>query len=250
MCADERALERTERGVVERDGIAVAFRVVRSARRRRTLELTLEPDGVRVAVPVRTSHAEVAEFVRSRISWIVKHRQKRASAIRPLQLTTGDAIPYLGRAVPLEVIPTNRKTVRVDIDLLGLRVAAPGNLDVTARRGKVEEALRAWLRRRATDELTDRVGYWAQRGGYCPKRVLIREQRRRWGSCAPDGSLRFNWRLVMLDPRLIDYVVVHELAHLVKAHHRPSFWAEVERLLPDYAARRVALREAGVTLPL
>ena len=81
-------------------------------------------------------------------------------------------------------------------------------------------------------------------------RVLVRDQKRRWGSCSSDGSIRLNWRLVMLDPALIDYVVVHELAHLRVPNHSPRFWTEVERWIPDSRHRRRQLREAAKTLPL
>ncbi len=244
-----RALERAEHGVVERDGIVVAFRVIRSARRRRTIELTLEADGVRVAAPLRTPTSEVAEFVRSRIPWIQKHRARRLPGVTPA-FETSDAMPYLGRRLPLEVAEGSGKTARVAMDLLGLRVVVPAGLDAPARKAETQDALRDWYRRRADEVIRDRVAQWEQVAGYGPSRVFIRDQRRRWGSCSPDRTLRFNWRLVMLEPRLIDYVVVHELAHLVRPHHRPSFWAEVERLMPDYRARRAALREAGATLPL
>ncbi|MCK9485829.1 MAG: M48 family metallopeptidase [Dehalococcoidia bacterium] len=264
-----RALERAEHGVVERDGIVVAFRVIRSARRRRTIELTLEPDGVRVAAPLRTPTSEVEEFVRSRIPWIQKHREKGlpgvmptpspASPASPGSSGAGDvrdasdgarSLPFLGRPLPLEVVAGAGKTTRISMDMLGLRVAVPARLEAPAQQVEMQDALRTWYRERAGEVIGDRVAAWQERAGYRPSRVLIRDQRRRWGSCAPDGTLRFNWRLVMLEPRLIDYVVVHELAHLVRPHHRPSFWAEVERLMPDYRARRAALREAGATLPL
>jgi predicted metal-dependent hydrolase len=80
--------------------------------------------------------------------------------------------------------------------------------------------------------------------------VLIRAQRQRWGSCGPDGTLRFNWRILMAPPTLIDYVVVHELAHLRYKHHDSAFWAEVSRLLPDYQLRRARLKEVGPRLSL
>lgn len=235
--------------MVERDGIVVAFRVVRSARRRRTIELTLEADGVRVAAPMRTPTTEVAEFVRSRIPWIQKHRARRQPGVTP-SADAQDSMPFLGRRLPLEVVPATGKTTRISMDLMGLRVAVPARLEAPARTVEMQDALRGWYRERADEVIRDRVTQWQEIAGYAPSRVLIRDQRRRWGSCAPDGTLRFNWRLVMLEPRLIDYVVVHELAHLVRAHHRPSFWAEVERLMPDYRARRTALREVGATLPL
>jgi hypothetical protein len=79
---------------------------------------------------------------------------------------------------------------------------------------------------------------------------MIRNQRRRWGSCSADGTLRFNWRLVMAPPAIIEYVVVHELAHLRVPNHSPAFWAEVARFIPDYKARRTALRQLGPSLSL
>lgn len=245
-----RALEQSEYGVVQGDGLVVSFRVVRSARRRRTLELTLEPDGVRVAAPLRTPTHEIAAFVRSRIPWIQKHRGARRPSLTPLGYVSGESLPYAGRSLPIETITAAGKHVRVDMDLLGLRIAVPARLTGDTRRSEVEAALRDWYRRRASEEIRGCVAYWAQVAGYSPRRVLIRDQRRRWGSCSPDGTLRFNWRLIMMEPRLLDYVVVHEVAHLVRPHHRPSFWAEVERMLPEYRARRLSLREAGAALPL
>lgn len=244
-----RALERAEHGVVERDGIVVAFRVVRSARRRRTIELTLEPDGVRIAAPLRTPTSEIADFVRSRIPWIQKHRSRRLPGVTPA-FKDADALPYLGRRLPLEVVPDGGREVRVSMDLLGIRVAMPARMPEASRSVEMQDALRAWYREHAVEVIRDRVEHWQTVAGYAPARVLVRDQRRRWGSCSPDRTLRFNWRLVMLEPRLLDYVVVHEIAHLARPHHRPSFWAEVERLMPDYRARRAALREAGATLPL
>jgi predicted metal-dependent hydrolase len=73
----------------------------------------------------------------------------------------------------------------------------------------------------------------------------MRDQKRRWGSCSPDGTIRLNWRLVLLESALAEYVVVHELAHLRHRHHQESFWQEVARLVPDHVSRRRQLRDAG-----
>lgn len=105
-----------------------------------------------------------------------------------------------------------------------------------------------WYKARASERLLVRTEYWAQRAGYAPTAVLVRDQRQRWGSCSPDGTLRFNWRIVMAAPALIDYVVVHELAHLRQRTHSAAFWIEVARLIPDYLLRRSRLKEVGPTL--
>ena len=95
------------------------------------------------------------------------------------------------------------------------------------------------------------VKKWLPRfgGGDVPD-VLIRDQRQRWGSCAPDGTLRFNWRVMMLEPALVDYVIVHELAHLGVRNHSDNYWKLVNRVMPDAQERRQKLREVGRTLPL
>ena len=80
--------------------------------------------------------------------------------------------------------------------------------------------------------------------------MLIRDQRQRWASCAPDGTVRFNWRVIMAEPAMLDYVVVHELAHLTVKNHSADFWIRVASALPDYAVRRRRLRELGPYLSL
>ena len=97
--------------------------------------------------------------------------------------------------------------------------------------------------------LTSSAGCPGSAAGKGP-RVLIRDQRRRWGSCARDGTLRFSWRAMMLEPALIDYVVVHELAHLTHQNHSADFWDLVRSAMPDADDRRRRLREAGRSLPL
>ncbi len=84
--------------------------------------------------------------------------------------------------------------------------------------------------------------------GVRPKEILIRDQRKRWASCAPDGTLRFNWRLIMAPPAMVDYVIAHELAHRRVRSHTPEYWAIVAQAVPDYRRRRDRLRDLGSAL--
>ena len=93
----------------------------------------------------------------------------------------------------------------------------------------------AWYAERAFGLLQDRVRHFAAAMGLTPGPVELKEWKRRWGECHPDGTLKFNWRLIMCPPEVIDYVVVHELAHLKVPGHNPRFWGVVEKVLPDYA---------------
>ena len=92
------------------------------------------------------------------------------------------------------------------------------------------------------------VPAWASRVGAEPTRVRIVEQHGHWGSCSPAGELRLNWRVVGASKRLVEYVVAHELVHLVHADHTPAFWRRLGEVMPDYESRRARLREVGEPL--
>ncbi len=130
----------------------------------------------------------------------------------------------------------------------GLRRSAVIDMPQVAE--SIRAALAAWFRERAAETLPDIVKRWVPSlGGDGPTRILIRNQKQRWGSCSADGTLRFNWRVIMLPPELIDYIVVHELAHLRHQNHSREYWDHVTAAMPDAIQRRKALREAGQNLP-
>ena len=108
----------------------------------------------------------------------------------------------------------------------------------------------AWYRRAAHVYVQQRMAYYAPLVGRAPTRITIRAQKTRWGSCSTRASISINWRLMQAAPDIIDYVIVHELCHLLQANHAPRFWREVARVLPDYETRRRRLREFGRNIVL
>src|SRR5690349_16889241 len=101
-------------------------------------------------------------------------------------------------------------------------------------RADTRGALARWYRRRARERIAQSVARWSPAVGVAATNVKIRDQRQRWGSCAPDGTFRSNWRIAMADGWLLDYVVVHELCHLRHRTHSREFWVAVEGVLPDF----------------
>lgn len=99
--------------------------------------------------------------------------------------------------------------------------------------------------RTAKERIPRRVAYFAERMGVTYGRITIREQKTRWGSCSSKGNLNFNWKLVLMPDEVLDYVVVHELAHRRELNHSDRFWAIVAEVLPDYRERRGKLKEWG-----
>ena len=106
-------------------------------------------------------------------------------------------------------------------------------------------ALEAQYRKEARRRITERAAYFAEKMGVDYGRIAIKAAKTRWGSCSAQGNLNFHWKLILMPPAILDYVVVHELAHRIEMNHSPRFWAQVERILPDYRERRRWLKENG-----
>ena len=103
----------------------------------------------------------------------------------------------------------------------------------------------AWYRQQARAHVASRIAHFAPRVGRAPVRISIRAQRTRWGSCSGRGTISINWRLMLASPEVLDYVIVHELCHLLQANHSARFWREVARVMPEYVGYQQQLREFG-----
>lgn len=240
---------------VEQDSVrmgdaTISYQVRRSRRRRKTVSISVHEDGVRVAAPMSTSRSTIRSIVRKRACWILEQAARPTPVAMAQQLLTGKTLPYLGRRVRVMVESSDVPTPEVRFDSRTLRVDVPQGLGDSERHDAVFHVVMAWYASRALDKLTACVRWWRLRLG-CNQapRILVRNQRTRWGSCAPDGTLRFNWRLMMLEPDLIDYLVVHELAHLTHPNHSSDFWGLVSGVMPDVQQRRKRLREAERLIP-
>ena len=241
----------TEQGSVRFGGTTIEYHVRRSARRRKTVDITVDGAGVQVAAPQDTPDEDVRAIVRRRAPWILSHAPGVLLNAPPKGFVSGETLPYLGRNVRMVVSVGDVRAPEVRFDHWRLRITVPRDLSEGNRSGCIRRAVVAWYRRRAEARLATIVERWWPRfGGREPYRLLIRDQRQRWGSCAPDGTLRFNWRLAMLRPDLAEYVVVHELAHLRVRNHSTEFWNLLSRAMPDAQERRRRLREVGKALPL
>ena len=111
-----------------------------------------------------------------------------------------------------------------------------------------DPALEQAYRRQAKARLEERAAYFASRMGVSYQKISVRAAKTRWGSCSAKGNLNFHWKLILMPPQVLDYVVVHELAHRKEMNHSPAFWAEVEKILPDYRERRKWLKTYGQTV--
>lgn len=225
--------------------------VVRRSSRRTTVALTVEaPGNLVVTAPTGTSIDKLNGVVRNKARWIVE-RIKRTSDLPPpsshgREFVTGESVLYLGRQYRLKVVVGDASEAVLRAGWLRVPVGARLERDERAR--AVRHGLRGWLKEHADLYLPDRLAMVCRSHGIERPSIIVREQRKRWGSCDARGTLRINWRIIQAAPRLIDYVLVHELVHLRHPNHTREFWAEVERLMPDFERRRQALRRVGPSL--
>jgi hypothetical protein len=207
--------------------------------RRRSIGIQVTTEGkVVVTLPRGATQDSLARALEKHRAWIeAKVAEKQAAWGR---LKAGEAY-LLGEAFQLTVL----KGASGAVNLHGkeIRVPLPAGADLWSR-------LVAWYAERVFGLLHERVRHFAVTMGLAPGPVELKGWRRRWGECHPDGTLKFNWRLILCPPAVIDYVVVHELAHLKVAGHNPRFWGQVAKVLPDYAARRRWLNREGSPLLL
>jgi predicted metal-dependent hydrolase len=222
--------------------MAINLTIIRS--RRKTFALIINSDGtLTVRAPLRATRAQIDTLIQQKAGWIrAKQTQMMAAGerIRPKQYREGERFLFLGKAYPLFLVDDSRPALRLDDRFYLSRLRLP---DAPA-------VFEAWYRAQARRVITERVHHYADRNGFAFKRVGITGAKTRWGSCGPAGTLNFSWRLVLAPLDVIDYVVVHELAHLEIKNHSRLFWEKVEALMPDYKERRKWLKDNGHTLSI
>jgi len=211
---------------------------VRRSGRRKTFGLTVDRGGeLIVRAPEDALTSEVSRWVGSRLLWVhTKRIAKEASGPRghEPEFVTGESFWYLGRSYPLVIVERQDKPLRRE----GLRFLL--------RRDAKESAaqhFRNWYAAVGNDWIVNRVNLLASRTPYAPKKIKLRDLGFRWGSCGKGGAVYFNWTLLQLPVRLVDYVIAHELAHLREPHHGPEFWRVLDATLPDWRERREEIND-------
>lgn len=219
-------------------GRRVPYRLVRSLRARR-LRVTVKEGQVTVTLPRGVKPAEAERMLQQNAAWLLKHLDAPDRTKKPASTLPADVILFYGEVHHIEVReePGRQSRLRVEQKANRLLVRVPPGTKETPRRLVVP-----WLKAQARAIIEESVKKQAVRMGVSYKGVSIRDQRTRWGSCSNQGSLSFNWRLVMAPPAVLQYVVIHELAHRRQQNHSKAFWQVVTQYYPEYKTARAWLR--------
>jgi predicted metal-dependent hydrolase len=220
----------------------LSYTLIRSRRRKKTLSLQIRRDGsVVIQAPFRTPLTEIDHFYEDKKQWLQKkiaHRQRQKQTRQPRTYQTGERFLYLGSFYPLTLLeerPAAQSLTFTGQEFILSSDRPDGN--------RVLFGL--WYQRQARAHLEERVRHFSRFVQRFPSAVGLSNARSRWGSCSPENRLTFAWRLIMAPPEVIDYVVVHEVSHMVVRNHSGDYWRLVEHILPDYKGQRAWLKEHG-----
>ncbi|MEI7430431.1 MAG: SprT family zinc-dependent metalloprotease [Betaproteobacteria bacterium] len=217
--------------------------VLRRAKRR-TIGLSIDHRGLRVGAPPRAALSEVEALILQHAAWVAQKLDDWRSRRRPEPLTIidGMTLPMLGESLEIRLaLGANR--------VLWNEQAAPVVtlfLRTPADAGRILEKA---LRERARQLFAERLAHFAAKMHLDLPALTLSDARTRWGSCSRRSGIRLNWRLIHFQRQVVDYVVIHELAHLHEMNHSPHFWAVVERFCPDYRQQREDLKTLAAQCP-
>jgi predicted metal-dependent hydrolase len=215
------------------------YKIIRS--KRRTIALTVTANAsLIVRAPMKTSIAHIERLVSSRADWIRKAIARVSSRPRPVvhEYAEGESFLYLGKSYKLNISKKSDKKLYFRSGFI-----------LSAKEKKhARELLVSWYKQEAKKKIAERVEWCARRAGISYKSIKITTANRRWGSCSTSGNLNFSWRLIMAPLSVIDYVVVHELAHIEHKNHSKYFWNTVKVMCPNYEKSKLWLRANEGTL--
>ena len=219
----------------------ISYTLKRSSKRR-SIGLRIDERGLTVSMPLRASEKWLHSVLQDKADWVVQKLDSWQARKPPvMQWVDGESIPFRGEQFILRIIP----------DLFGAKPQLhKGELRLHvaawASPAAIEKIATQWYQQEALRVFEECVAHFAPLMQVSPREVKLSSARTQWGSCTIRAVVRLNWQLVKMPLHLIDYVVVHELAHLVEMNHSPAFWRVVERVCPEYQECRAQLHGYGI----
>jgi len=219
-------------------------------RTNRTKSASIEIDGdtVKVIVPKNLSDKRIEDLVLQRTPWI-RQKLKILSEVvtpNPKEYVNGENFTYLGRNYRLKLISGSHQGVKLKNGYL--QVSYPKTLSGAELNGFVHTSLEEWYKAHALNRLTEKTKRYSQMLGINPNTIKVRDYKSRWGSCFISGKISYNWRIIIAPHHIVDYVVVHELCHMLEHNHSPKYWRLVGSIIPNFRQCRDWLKVNGVGL--
>lgn len=203
---------------------------------------------VRVRVPKNLANHQIEKLITKRSAWIRENLRLHAEMTphNQKEYVNGEKFAYLGRNYSLKIDSTDSNG-EVKLKTGCLQVLIPQH-HIGDKKTAVLGYLEHWYRQKAWQRLTEKTQIYVKKLQVQPKSVQVRSYKARWGSCSVAGDISYNWRIIMAPQRIVDYVVVHELCHILEHNHSPRFWQHVENQMPDFREHKEWLKQNSMAL--
>ena len=209
---------------------------VKRTNRRKTATVKIEQGVVQVVVPQTLSQQAIDDLIAKKSNWIRQKLvlQQSVPVSKPKEFVSGESFSYLGRNYRLKVLTGDLQPVKLKQGYLQVTVPMEQKSD----QALIRKLLQDWYLDRASEKLEQKTVKYAQQIGVQPSKIRVREYKSRWGSCSVRGEVSYNWRIIISPNPVVDYVVVHELCHLIHHNHSKQYWNQVRSIVPDYQSKR------------
>jgi predicted metal-dependent hydrolase len=226
---------------------------IKRGNREKSVAIHVRPGAeVTVLAPRKLYEEKIRMILQKKARWIIEKQEllrNHRDSNPAKEFVSGESFPYLGRIFRLKLLKSsagsNGKCKLINGRLL---VETDGKRDNESEKAAVRKALVEWYFEHAENKIRERASRFALQIGKRPRSVEVKNQVKRWGSCSGNGKIRFNWRIIMAPISVIDYVIVHELCHLIYPQHSFQFWQKVQSIIPDYKKRRNWLKRNDVII--
>ena len=229
-----------KRRQIQLEGVTLDYELRRA--KRRTIGLSIGERGLTVAAPRWVSVGEIEAVIQEKARWVrnkLAHWREQQRLAPVVLWRNGGYLPFLGEVLTLKLDAAARSAQRNEQTLF-----LPLPLEATAE--QIRDRAQAWCQQQARELFAQRLPVYCERLQVSVGRWGLSSARTRWGSCAADGSIRLNWRLVHMPRDVVDYVIAHEVAHRRELNHSKNFWHTVQSLFPEFRHAEVALRQHGL----
>lgn len=211
-------------------------------------------EGVKLVAPEGIDSGKLETILHKKAPWISKKKyefDEVAATPPPKEFVSGEKFAYLGRHYRLKVHKNEElKTPSLTFKQGRFISVIPSNLPDPDKRRELGQLFKEWYIMQGYRKVEERLKIYCPKMQLEPSKVVFKEQKKRWGTCTKEGAIYLNWRIMMAPMSVIDYVIVHELAHLKHKDHSIEYWRFVRSILPDYQLRKEWLRKNGPTLSL
>ena len=209
---------------------------VKRTNRKKTASIKIEQGVVQVIVPQNLPQKEIDDLLKQKSDWIRQKLiiQQSVPLSTPKEFVSGESFSYLGRNYRLKVLTGDLQPVKLKQGYLQVTVPMEQKSD----QALIRKLLQDWYLDRASDKLEQKSIKYSEQMGVQPTKIKVKEYKSRWGSCNSRGEISYNWKIIMTPHRIVDYLVVHELSHLIHHNHSKQYWNQVRSIVPDYQDRR------------